>query len=215
MPFFLRPQVQHPFQAEEDLFSLLAGLDTSSHPCANKRRPQQKKPEPTFTPRFDVLETPTTYELFGELPGLKQEDLVIEFADVQTLSIKGKTSRPETASADKTVEAAPEQVQTPSEKDHHATVEDDYDVADTPLSSSPASPTTPTHTKKTVEEKAEAQVTKPKYWISERQVGSFERTFSFSQRLEIDDVRAELNSGVLRVVVPKSQKARKVTVSVQ
>lgn len=214
MPFFLRPQVQHPLHSEDDLFSFLTALDPSSHPCAHKQRQQQKKPEPTFTPRFDVLETPVSYELHGELAGLKQEDLTVEFEDVQTLVIKGKTARhePHLSEKAKEIEAAP----TPkavTEKEHQPTVEDDYDVADTPLSTPSSRTSTPVNEK--VEEKKESQAPKPKYWVSERQVGSFERKFSFSQRLDIDDVTAELKDGVLRVVVPKSLKGKKVTVSLQ
>lgn len=100
-----------------------------------------------------------------------------------------------------------------TEKEHQPTVEDDYDVADTPLSTPSTTTTTPVNEK--VEEKKEEQAPKPKYWISERRTGAFERTFSFSQRLDIDEVRAELKDGVLRVVVPKSQKSKKVAVSLQ
>lgn len=208
----MRPQVQHPFHTEDDLFNLLTALDPSSHPCAPKQR-QHKKPEPTFTPRFDVLETPTTYELYGELAGLKQEDLSIEFEDVQTLVVKGKTTRQEpSVTSQKATEVTPASKQV-TEKEHQATVEDDYDVADTPLSTPSTTTATPVNEK--VEEKKEEQTTKPKYWISERKVGSFERTFSFSQRLDIDEVRADLKDGVLRVVVPKSQKGRKIAVSLQ
>jgi len=214
MPFFMRPQVQHPFHTEDDLFNLLTALDPTSNPCAQKQR-QHKKPEPTFTPRFDVLETPSTYELYGELAGLKQEDLSIEFEDVQTLIIKGKTTRQEpsvTSQKAKEVKPTPEAKQV-TEKEHQPTVEDDYDVADTPLSTPSTTTTTPVNEK--VEEKKEEQAPKPKYWISERRTGAFERTFSFSQRLDIDEVRAELKDGVLRVVVPKSQKSKKVAVSLQ
>jgi len=217
MPFFLRPQVHQPFHGQDDLFNILAALDPSTNLCPGKQRQACKKAasEPTFTPRFDVLETPTTYELYGELAGLKQEDLNIEFEDVQTLVIKGKTSRQEPTVAQpkgKEVETVPETI---SEKEHQATVEDDYDVADTPLSTSSSRTSTPVNEKAEPEKKEEEHVVKPKYWVSERRVGSFERKFSFSQRLDIDEVKAELRDGVLRVVVPKNTKGRKVAVSLQ
>merc|ERR1712054_189635 len=45
----------------------------------------------SFTPKFDVKETDQTYELHGELPGIEQKNINIEFTDRQTLTIKGRT----------------------------------------------------------------------------------------------------------------------------
>lgn len=47
------------------------------------------KPKP-FTPKFDVKETNDTYELHGDLPGLEQKAICIEFTDAETLCIRGK-----------------------------------------------------------------------------------------------------------------------------
>lgn len=44
----------------------------------------------TFTPKFDVKETNDTYELHGDLPGLEQKAICIEFTDAETLCIRGK-----------------------------------------------------------------------------------------------------------------------------
>ncbi|KLJ11867.1 hypothetical protein EMPG_12960, partial [Blastomyces silverae] len=43
----------------------------------------------TFAPRFDVRETKDAYHLDGELPGINQKDIDIEFTDSQTLVVKG------------------------------------------------------------------------------------------------------------------------------
>merc|ERR1712072_398908 len=45
----------------------------------------------SFTPKFDIKETDQTYELHGELPGIEQKNINIEFTDRQTLTIKGRT----------------------------------------------------------------------------------------------------------------------------
>ena len=45
----------------------------------------------TFAPKFDVKEAKDNYILEGELPGIDQKDVIIEFADHQTLTIKGRT----------------------------------------------------------------------------------------------------------------------------
>src|ERR1700753_4000038 len=42
-----------------------------------------------FNPRFDLKETKEAYSLEGELPGIDQKDLNIEFTDEHTLTIKG------------------------------------------------------------------------------------------------------------------------------
>lgn len=47
----------------------------------------------SFTPRFDVRETKDTYHLEGELPGIKQDEVDLEFTDAHTLVVKGSTQR--------------------------------------------------------------------------------------------------------------------------
>lgn len=47
----------------------------------------------SFTPRFDVRESKEAYHLDGELPGISQKDIDIEFTDAHTLVVKGKTTR--------------------------------------------------------------------------------------------------------------------------
>jgi HSP20 family molecular chaperone IbpA len=42
----------------------------------------------TFAPKFDVKEAKDSYILEGELPGIDQKDVIVEFADDQTLTIK-------------------------------------------------------------------------------------------------------------------------------
>ena len=45
----------------------------------------------TWAPRFDMKETQDSFVLDGELPGIDQKDVTIEFVDDQMLSIKGHT----------------------------------------------------------------------------------------------------------------------------
>lgn len=229
MPFF--PQAYLP---EAALIQLLSELDQApqqkqqqqqQHPACIRRvqRPQ------TFKPRFDVTETNEAYELYGEVPGLQQQDLDIQFADAQTLIIKGKTERAlnsHTPAAAAVPELEPEQAtqadDTASEKSHSATVEDDYDEADTPLATPASTSSTPTAAEKgkapessSSSSAATAQeAPRAKYWVAERKVGEFARSFAFEQRIEQDFVTASLQNGILSVVVPKSLKNKKVTVSV-
>ncbi|KAJ5623504.1 hypothetical protein N7490_012109 [Penicillium lividum] len=46
-----------------------------------------------FNPRFDVRESEEAYHLDGELPGIAQKDIDVEFSDPQTLVVKGRTER--------------------------------------------------------------------------------------------------------------------------
>ncbi|KAI5305765.1 hypothetical protein KEM56_003390 [Ascosphaera pollenicola] len=47
----------------------------------------------TWNPRFDVRENGDGYELDGELPGVNQEDINMEFTDPQTLVVNGGIKR--------------------------------------------------------------------------------------------------------------------------
>ena len=206
MPFL--PQAY--LSPEASFLQILSELDHPAHKACGPRHTKSQ----TFTPRFDVTEGVESYELYGELPGLEQKDISIEFVDAQTLVIKGKTDR--VTSTTPAVETTqPESSETASEKSHNPTVEDEYDEADTPLAT-PASTSTATEKDAAAEQKSqtETRTSKPKFWVTERKVGSFARSFSFSQRIEQDGVKASLRNGILHVVVPKSQKPKQVAVSV-
>ncbi len=215
MPFF--PQAY--LSPEASFLQLLSELD-QAQPQQQKAAcgPRHKRSYQTFTPRFDVTEVEHAYELYGELPGLSQNDLSIEFTDAQSLVIKGKTERqlsnPAPAAAEP--EATKDAEETTSNKSHNATVEDEYDEADTPLAT-PASTATATAAEAVAQpqqQQTETPKPKTKFWVAERRVGEFARSFSFSQRIEQDGVEASLKNGVLHVVVPKSQKSRRVAVNV-
>ncbi|KAL4895308.1 HSP20-like chaperone [Aspergillus ambiguus] len=137
----------------------------------------------SFAPRFDVREANDAYYLDGELPGIAQKDVDIEFTDHQTLVIKGRTER---------------EYHTPEGGEEQSAPEgESSEVAKT----------------------GEKQVTKagrPKhhYWVSERSVGEFHRTFSFPTRVDQENVKASLKNGILSVVVPKASAptGKKITI---
>lgn len=211
MPFF----PQHALFPEATLYQVLASLNDEAAPKTCQPR-QVRRPTPTFTPKFDVAEVEGAYELYGELPGIEQKDIAIEFTDAQTIVIKGKSERsaptPAPAAEPQHEEVKEKEVDTASEKSLSATVEDEYDEADAPITT-PAT-TTSSPATVTAAPVAETQTPKPKFWVSERRFGEFARSFSFAQRIEHDGVQASLKNGILRVVVPKSQKTGKVVVNV-
>lgn len=145
---------------------------------------------PVYSPRFDVKENPTNYELHGELPGIDQKEIDIEFADSSTLTIRGRTDR---------------------------YYERDSRLPNQSLASAIAlsNPKTPDDTQKPVAaeqtpqemaQETEAQIRNGgKYWVAERVVGEFVRTFSFPVEIEIDEVRAGMKNGVLTIYAPKAR----------
>jgi HSP20 family molecular chaperone IbpA len=46
-----------------------------------------------FSPRFDVRETENAFHFDGELPGIDQKDIDVEFPDPQTMVVKGRVVR--------------------------------------------------------------------------------------------------------------------------
>jgi len=180
-----------------------------------------------FAPRFDVKETDTAYELNGELPGLDQSNVNIEWTDDTTLSISGsrsqhveKTNEPETEVKDATPAAseageAEEWTDVKEQAQHYRKPSVEEENADNEKASDatePSNEVTKTEPEKTV---AQPAAPKSKYWVSERSYGSFNRTFKFPARVEHDEVKASLKNGVLSVVVPKAKprELRKVTIN--
>lgn len=209
MPFF--PEAH--FFPRADFVQLLSELDQPQIKACGSRHIKSQ----TFTPRFDVTEVAQAYELYGELPGIERKDISINFTDAQTLIIKGKTERASSMiQADDIAKSeSTRDSETTSDKTHNATVEDEYDEADIPLST-PGSTTTAIESDAAAEQqnKGEAHTSKPRFWVAERRAGSFIRSFSFSQRVEHDSVKATLKNGILYIVVPKSQKLGKIRVTV-
>lgn len=182
-------------------------------------RSQHARP---FSPRFDVKEVSAAYELHGELPGIKQEDIDIEFVDANTLVIKGKTERASTRSNDvdvkgKAVEggasspkaiAAADNASETSSTYHKATVEDEYVDAGAEQEGSSSSAAAAPIAKDQAAAPATTEEQQPqhKYWVSERSVGEFQRTFSFPGKVDQEAVKASLKNGILSVIVPKAAK---------
>ena len=158
----------------------------------------------SFQPKFDVREIDGAYELHGELPGIDQKDVQIEFADAQTLAIKGRVEREFTAGDHPGAGRITGEVDSQQNNSHKATVEDDStDNTVTPATSSDS---------KQVSQ--QSQPHRPKYWVAERSVGEFHRTFSFPSRVDQDAVKASMKNGILNIVVPKSTatQAKKITI---
>ena len=178
----------------------------------------------SFVPRFDVREVGSSYELHGELPGIKQEDIDIEFVDANTLVIRGKTeshnssSNQETKPLEQPAASEPVTDDNASEKSASSyqkpSVEDDYvDAGEAAKSSEgPATSTTATAQAASAPESSTTRTSAEpdyKYWVSERSVGEFSRRFEFPGRVDQESVKASLKNGILSVIVPKAVRAEK------
>ncbi|KAF7552192.1 hypothetical protein G7046_g7493 [Stylonectria norvegica] len=183
------------------LFRLLDDFDSYSRQGGQNSSSRTSLPH--WQPKFDVRETGDAYELHGELPGIQKQDVHIEFTEPQTMTIRGKTERTYTAG---TPPAGLVEGTTVSghitegeehKEPHKATVEDE-DETDY----------TTTENKDT--EVAQAEPKKPvdaaKYWLTERSVGEFSRSFNFPTRVDQDAVSANFKNGILAIVVPKAKK---------
>jgi len=166
-----------------------------------------------FQPKFDVKETKDTYELHGELPGIEQKDVNIEFTDAQTLVIKGQTEsvREEGQRPTGLVEglAEPAKITESGEeaaKSHQATVEDENAAS--------KEEDQPGDSTEVAQQSQQPSAPQSKYWVREMSRGSFSRSFSFPSRVDHDAVKASLKNGILSVVVPKASapEARKITI---
>lgn len=162
----------------------------------------------SFQPRFDVKEGKDAYQLEGELPGIDQKNVEIEFTDPQTLSIRGRTERTYEAGTRPTaIQSQPEQARltqsgTESPKYQQPSVEED-----TETTMSGANPDTPQTTPEVTARQTEQQPEEAngRYWVSERSAGEFQRTFNFPARVDQDNVKASLKNGILSILVPKAQ----------
>ena len=155
----------------------------------------------SFSPRFDVKETKEGYELQGELPGVLQKDINIEWIDDTTLTISGRHEhireegiRPQAltdSKKDQTIDAPPAPVDETSTSTNTNTETQQQQSAES-------------NTEKKEQQQHEEQTTQQdKYWVSERSVGKFQRSFSFPARVDQDAVTASLRNGILSVVVPR------------
>lgn len=99
----------------------------------------------TWSPAVDIYETPTSFVLTAEVPGVKNSEIDVKVAD-GTLILRG-------------------------------------------------------------ERRWEHDVKGEHFHRLESSYGKFERTFSLSERIDVDQITAELERGVLKLVLPKKASA--------
>jgi len=210
MAFFPRTFYQPTEASLTPLFRLLDDFDSYSRQNGKSCR-VRRQAAPQWQPKFDVRETTQAYELHGELPGIGKENVHIEFSDPQTLVVRGKTERTYTAgtSPSAAIESTPS-TETVAEKEeparrnsHQATVEDEDEASER---ESGYEVVTTEEEKKPEEKTAQQPVDKAKYWLTERSIGEFSRSFHFPALVEHEAVSAGFQNGILSITVPKAKK---------
>jgi HSP20 family protein len=176
------------------LFQLLDNYD-AHRSSYGTRTPSSVR---AFRPKFDVRESKDAYELYGELCGVEQDDISIDFADPHTIVIKGRVERDPKA-------RITGEVKGDNHSYHKPTVEDEADDG----GNAGTGAVTKTDTQNDTDGDG------VKYWVTERSVGEFHRSFSFPSRVDQDAVKASLRNGILSIVIPKAQapKTRRIQIS--
>lgn len=225
MAFFPREFYVNHNTGFQPLFRLLEDFDSYSR--QHNGRHNHRNHVPTFQPKFDVRELDDVYEVHGELAGLNKKDVHIEFTDPQTMVVRGRIERTYTAGTapanlvqntetEGSVTESGEKDDAPAvHNEHQATVEDDTEEDGfTNVEATPAT-TSAEVAKPETEKKEEKAADKAKYWVSERSVGEFSRSFHFPGRITQEDVNAKLEDGILTVRVPKAPKheARRINIA--
>lgn len=128
-------------------------------------------------PATDINETDDSYELQAELPGYDKKDIKIEVGDDgRSLVVSGN------------VEKVHEEKPKVPKKDK------------APSGDKQSQELT---TKKESDSQVATRGEAPQWWVNERVVGSFTRSFSFPTTINPDSIKASYDNGILKVVVPK------------
>lgn len=134
-----------------------------------------------ISPKVDIEETPQAFEIKADVPGVKREDLSIDFDDENTLTIHGKVEhRAERTSPDDSANGGK------AEKGKEGKGGRAQDQS----------------------------MTGRRVWQSERLVGEFSRSFSFPNTINREAIKANLDHGILSVVIPKkdAQQAKRIAI---
>jgi len=173
----------------------------------------------SFAPKFDVRELQDSYVLDGDLPGVDQEDISIEFSDPNTLVVRGRTESHYQAGTPPAGMGTKGAIEGGDGGKHQPRVEEEGEAGTTAAAAGSSTGTKQTTTEQQQQQQQQQPQHQPqqqqgkgqgesKYWVSERSVGEFQRSFSFPTRVDQDAVKATLKKGVLNIVVPKMTAAQ-------
>ncbi|KAF2854779.1 HSP20-like chaperone [Plenodomus tracheiphilus IPT5] len=164
----------------------------------------------SFTPKFDVKETKDAYELHGELPGIEQKDINIEWTDSNTITISGRHEH--VREEGQRPQAGFIEGDNQGQKKLQPKVEDDPSESEASKNNKLA-----TQSNQNTDVAKNNNENAARYWVSERSVGEFHRSFAFPARVEQDAVKASLKNGILSILVPKATapQSKKVNIAIE
>ncbi|SZF00994.1 unnamed protein product [Blumeria hordei] len=185
--FFHQDQSSSPtiFRLLDEFDQYSRGMDRNTHQITK-----------SFTPKFDVKELGDSFELHGELPGIDQNNVDIEFTDASTLTIKGRIERSYS-------KGTPPAALVEGEADKAAICEDGN------------SRTTKQDNNVSVKKSEDSNTSREKFWVMERSIGEFSRSFEFPVPVNQDSVKASMKDGILSVMIPKAKKQENRKISIQ
>lgn len=163
----------------------------------------------SFAPKFDVREHKDAYELLGELPGIDQKDIHIEFSDSSTLTVKGRVERSDSYGSGGNISGRITDAEHGQHEYQKPTAEDeDADKKGTDKKKDEG------NNKEVTKHNEGAKQPNYKYWVAERSVGEFHRSFTFPTRVDTDNVKASLKDGILTITVKKAAEpqAKKINI---
>lgn len=192
MAFFPR-NLYHSGGSFTPLFRLLEDFDTYSSNRASDRGASIH----SWQPKFDVAENTDAFELHGELPGIRKEDVHIEFTEPQTVTIRGKSERTYT-------EGEPPAGLLESDAKGGVITEAGETAKDNDQSK-------PQEVEKTIKN----QEPKTRLWLSERSIGEFSRSFNFPTPVDQGAVTANFKDGILSLRIPKAKRYSTKRVTIQ
>ncbi|CAG8491298.1 14390_t:CDS:1 [Funneliformis caledonium] len=176
------PELNRAFTLlDEPLLSNVARRYPSSFPTLSDRLTFPN----IYRPSVDVSESDKNYVVEAEVPGMKKEDLSVEFLDDNTLLLKGKVEKGTAAPAE-----------------GMRTVDNTGDT----IAAEGSTDSTPTGE---VVEAGGAALDEPKFWTSERMRGHFQRSFQFPGKIDPENSKASYKNGILSIVIPKVERRGK------
>ncbi|KIW20008.1 hypothetical protein PV08_00583 [Exophiala spinifera] len=143
------------------------------------------KDQDVHVPRTDVRETPKSFYVEVELPGIKDKtELHLRWTSTRTLLVTSKITRPEIPESEMVYDPDTEGIlePTPTEEERE----------ERPVEGGEA--------KKEEETPAKLE---PHLTVHERLIGDYMRAFNFPVDVDRDETHAKLDAGLLKVIVPK------------
>ncbi|EXJ59224.1 hypothetical protein A1O7_06656 [Cladophialophora yegresii CBS 114405] len=150
-----------------------------------------------WSPPTDIRETLATYHIEIEVPGVtNKEDILVQWLSPHTLLVQGVASRPRNIGL--TDQEEGERVWEGKEGEGWATEAGHAKRAEP----DDGGPLMRTPSRETVEAEYLADAT-PTILLSERNVGPWRRTFTLPEDVEMRELKARLEGGLLRIDLPK------------